>query len=106
MSAAQARFSCPNCAAVAPATIRLTEPGWVVAQCECGATTEITEAEVGARQRHDMVARAVMPASPPVGLPARPVEQGAARLRAMAHEMWRRGAIDDHAYRAALTRLT
>ena len=86
--------------------VQVTEPGWVVAECACGFTREISTDEAVALQRIDLVKRATLPAGPPLGLPVRPVEASdTARLRALALDMWRRGAIDDEAYQRAVSRI-
>jgi hypothetical protein len=76
-----------------------------VVECRCGQTREITSADALAAQRSALVKSAVMPSAPPVGPPPRPVEGDVERRRRLAHDMWRRGAIDDAAYERALSAL-
>jgi hypothetical protein len=102
--AGSGRF-CNLCGADTPARVKVSEPGWVVAECQCGATVEISEAEAVARRRAALVSGSVLPPSPPVGPPLRPIATGVERLRALAHDMWRRGVLDDEAYAAARARI-
>ena len=82
--------------------VAVSEPGWVVASCTCGYVKEITSAEVLTLRRLAIVKGASLPEKPPTGLPTRPAEHGAERLRRLARDMWHRGAIDDAAYERAL----
>lgn len=100
-----ARLYCSRCGSDTPSSVILTEPGWVIARCHCGGTQEITTAEVVAMRRLTMLKAAEMPTAPPLGIAARPAETGAARLRNIAYDLWRRGAITDEAYQNALARL-
>ena len=95
---------CTHCFAPSPARIRVAEPGWVVAECGCGLTRQITTDEAVTLQRAAMVKTATLPAAPPLGLPFHHREHGPERLRALAFDLWRRGAIDEEAYRRALYR--
>ena len=99
------RLFCRACGATSPAVTRFDEPGWVVAACRCGHTKEITTDEAVALRRAALVRDSVLPPSPPLGRPVRAAGTRDDRLRELAFDMWRRGAIDDDAYRRAISRL-